>query len=564
MTRLPAVVCSALLIAPALVFSSPPSTIQFVDAAEQAGLTLLNVCGGESKDYIVEVNGNGAALFDYDNDGDLDALIVNGSTLPGMRRGGDPMVALFRNDGTGRFDDVTGPSEVRARGWGMGACVADYDNDGFQDAYVTAFGPNVLLRNNGDGTFTDSTARAGVGDARWSTNCAFGDYDRDGHLDLYVSNYLTFREGAVPSRGTSSGCSYAGLDVMCGPKGLDGEADVLYRNKGDGTFTDVTRAAGIVDPGLYGFGVVFSDLDGDGWPDVFVANDSVPNLLFRNNRNGTFSETGLASGLALSGDGKPQAGMGADAADYDGDGRLDIFVTHFSGDYNTLYQNSAAGFFTDVSHQAGVVPRSLSYLGWGTGFGDFDNDGLLDLFVANGHVYPQVDAARGGSTYRQCNQLFRNAGNGRFREVTEDPGGGLAIEKSSRGAALGDLDNDGDLDVLVINMNDRPTLLRNDTGSGNRWVTVKLVATGGNRDAIGARAWMEQDGRFQIADVRSGGSYLSHNDMRLHFGLGARTAVPPLIVQWPDGAVERFEGLASNAIQTVQQGRGQTAAGSGR
>ncbi len=540
---------------------APGTVIRLVDVAEQAGITLLNICGGASKDYIVEVNGNGAAFFDGDHDGDMDILIVNGSTLANMKQGGDQMVALYRNDGKGRFDDVTQASGLRARGWGMGTCIADYDNDGFQDVYVTAFGPNVLLRNKGDGTFADVTARAGVGDARWSTNCAFGDYDRDGNLDLYVANYLAFDEARIPKRGASPTCKYLGIDVMCGPRDLVGEPDVLYRNNGDGTFTDVTRAAGIADPGSYGFGVIFSDLDDDGWPDIFVANDSVPNFLFHNNRNGTFSEVGLASGLALNLDGKAQASMGADAADVDGDGRLDVFVTNFSLDYNTLYRNSAQGFFIDVSHQAGVVTPSLAYLGWGTAFADFDNDGLPDLFVANGHVYPEIDRSGRGSSYLQRKQLFRNQGKGRFTDVTAAVGGGLLIEKSSRGAAVGDFDNDGDVDALVINMNDRPTLLRNETQSGNDWVTLKLVAKSNNRDAVGARVWLEGDGGTQVAEVRSGGSYLSHNDMRVHFGLGRTTRVPSIRVRWPDGSLEHFEGLKADEIQVIRQGTGRTSVG---
>ena len=533
------------------------AVIRLVDVAEQAGVTLLNICGGVSKDYIVEVNGNGAAFFDYDNDGDADLLIVNGSTLANLKRGGDPMVALFRNDGKGRFADVTAASRLSTRGWGMGTCIADYDNDGFQDVYVTAFGPNVLSRNNGDGTFTDVTARAGVGDPRWSTNCAFADYDRDGDLDLYVANYLSFSEQTIPKRGATANCRYMGVDVMCGPRDLAGEPDALYRNNGDGTFTDAARLAGIADPGHYGFGVVFSDLDDDGWPDIFVANDSVPNLMFRNNRNGTFSEVGLASGLALSGDGKPQAGMGADAADYDGDGRLDVFVTNFSQDYNTLYRNGGDGFFSDVSYQSGVVTAGLPYLGWGTGFTDFDNDGLLDIFVANGHVYPEIDRFGTRTAYRQPKQLFLNTGKGMFRDVSAEAGGGLLVEKSSRGAAFGDIDNDGDVDVLVINMNDRPTLLRNDTASGHNWVSLKLEGRAANRDAIGARVRLEADGPRQIAEVRSGGSYLSHNDMRVHFGLGPRTSVPPVVVRWPNGDTEQFAGLAANHIHIVRQGQGQ-------
>jgi hypothetical protein len=555
------VACHLLLLGPLVVFPRASDVaIRLVDVAEQAGITLLNICGGASKDYIVEVNGNGSAFFDYDNDGDMDVLIVNGSTLANRARGGDPMVALYRNDGKGRFEDVTAASGLQARGWGMGSCIADYDNDGWQDVYVTAFGPDALFRSNGDGTFTDVTARAGAGDPRWSTNCAFADYDRDGDLDLYVANYLTFSERTIPKRGASADCKYLGMDVMCGPKGLTGEPDILYRNNGDGTFTDTTRAAGIVDPGHYGFGVLFSDLDDDGWPDIFVANDSVANLVFRNNRNGTFTEIGLSSGLALSGDGKPQASMGADAADYDGDGRIDLFVTNFSQDYNTLYQSGVGGFFSDVSYRAGVVTPGLPYLGWGTGFADFDNDGLLDLFVANGHVYPEIDRSGRGSKYLQPKQLFKNRGKGQFSDVTRQAAEGLLIEKSSRGAAFADYDNDGDVDVLVININDRPTLLRNDTTPVNNWIALKLVGSAHNRDAIGARVWLEDAGSLQVGEVRSGGSYLSHNDMRVHFGLGARTMVPPVKVRWPNGAIEWFAGLTPNAIQTIRQGQGRPAA----
>jgi hypothetical protein len=532
------------------------TTIRLVDVAAQAGLTLLNIHGGPAKDYILDTNGNGAAFFDYDKDEDLDALIVNGSTRENLRRGGDQMVALYRNDGKGQFTDITSSSGLTKRGWGMGTCVADYNNDGFQDVYVTAYGPNVLFRNNGNGTFADVTLRAAVGDKRWSTNCAFADYDRDGDVDLYVANYVTFDDQAVPKPGAMPNCRYAGLDVFCGPVGLPGEPDTLYQNNGNGTFTDVTQLAGIKDPGYFGFGVIFADLNDDGWPDIFVANDSVPSFLFRNNHNGTFSEEGLVSGLALSGDGRAQAGMGVDAGDYDGDGHLDLIVTHFSEDYHTLYENSGSGLFTDVSHNAGLSVAPLRYLGWGVAFVDIDNDSLLDVFVSNGHVYPQIDRRASATRYLQRKQLFRNLGNKRFRDIAEEVGGGLVIEKSSRGTAFGDYDNDGDIDVLVINMNDRPTLLRNDTTRSNHWVTFRLVGVKSNRDAIGARIRVTAGGRTQVVEVRSGASYLSHNDFRAHFGLGGTDSVERLEIHWPSGIIDTAKGLQVDGFYLAEEGRG--------
>jgi hypothetical protein len=530
--------------------------LRFVDAAVETGLTLLNVHGGPAKDYIVETNGNGAAWFDYDADGDLDALIVNGSTLEQMRAGGSPMAALYRNDGRGRFEDVTAVAGLDARGWGMGVCVADTDGDGARDVYLTAFGPNRMLRNRGDGTFLDVTRAAGVGDARWSTGCAFGDYDRDGDLDLYVANYLTFDESSIPAPGTLPTCRFGTLPVMCGPRGLPGEADVLYRNEGNGTFTDVTREAGIADPGHYGFGVLFSDLDGDGWLDIFVANDSVPNLFFRNGRDGTFAEEALLVGLALSGDGRAQAGMGADIGDYNGDGRLDLVVTNFSDDYDTLYENSGDGFFTDVSHAVGLGIPTFPALAWGVGLVDFDNDGRLDLFAANGHVHPAADRSGQGTTYLQRDQVFRNLGAGRFEDVSASAGPGLTPERSSRGAAFGDYDDDGDIDVLVVNMNDRPTLLRNDTAASGHWINVRLEGTGPNRDAIGARVLVEAGGRTHVGEVRAGGSYLSHNDTRVHVGLGVATTVERLEVRWPDGTVATARDLPSDRFYVAREGAG--------
>jgi enediyne biosynthesis protein E4 len=532
-------------------------SIKFVDVAAEAGVTVLNVSGGVSKDYIIDENGNGAAWFDFDNDGDLDLLIVNGSTRENMKNGGDLLATLYRNDGKGHFTDVTAASGLTARGWGMGTCVADYDNNGFEDVYLTtALGPNVLYHNNGNGTFTDVTRQAGVGDTRWSTGCAFGDYDRDGFVDLYVANYLAFDERKIARRGETPNCRFMTVDVPCGPKGLVGEPDVLYHNNGHGGFTDVTQAAGIKDPGYYGFGVLFSDLDNDGWPDIYVANDSTPHLLFHNNHNGTFSENGLAAGVALSGDGREQAGMGVDAGDYDGDGYLDLVVTNFSHDYTTLYENNALGFFTDASYATGIARGAGRYMGWGVGFIDVDNNGLLDLLIANGHIYPEVDRHGLGTRYLQRKQLFKNLGNKRFQEITDQAGGGLLIEKSSRGAAFGDYDDDGDIDVLVVNLNDRPTLLRNDTVSGNHWITIRLVGTKSNRDAIGARIELAAAGRKQTAEVRSGASYISDNDRRAHFGLGSADRIDQVLIRWPSGLVETVKDLAVDRFYIVREGQG--------
>jgi hypothetical protein len=534
------------------------TSIRLVDVAAQAGLTWLNVHGSPARDYIVDANGNGAAWFDYDNDEDLDALIVNGSSRDRMPAGGDLMAVLYRNDGNGHFTNVTSASGLDRRGWGMGVCVADYDNDGFKDVYLTAFGPNVLYRNTGKSRFTDVTNSAGVGDTHWGTGCAFGDYDRDGNLDLYVANYLTFDEKTVPKPGSRQNCRYGSLPVMCGPRGLPGEPDVLYRNEGNGRFTDVTVRAGIKDPNDYGFGVLFSDLNDDGWPDVFVANDSTPNLFFRNNRNGTFTEEALLSGLALSGNGREQAGMGVDAGDINGDGRLDLIQTNFTNDYNTLRENNGGGLFTDITHAAdmGVIP--FPYMGWGVGLVDMNNDGLLDVFVANGHVHPAADKAGLGTKYLQRKLLFQNVGNNHFRHITDEVGGGLLIERSSRGAAFGDYDNDGDIDVLVINLSDRPTLLRNDTVGTNGWVTVRLIGTKSNRDGIGAKVYVQSGGRSQLVEVRSGGSYLSHNDIRAHVGLGADSRVDRVEIRWPSGTVDTATALLPDRFYLAREGQGLT------
>jgi hypothetical protein len=534
-----------------VILRAVEAPIRFTNVAAAAGLTVRNVAGTRTKDFIIDSIGNGAAWFDYDNDGDLDALLVNGSTLEHMKSGGDRMTTLYRNDGAGRFTDITTASGLTRRGWGTGVCVADYDNDGFEDLYITAFGPNVLWHNVRGRAFTATTQAP---DPRWSTGCAFGDYDRDGHVDLYVSNYVRFEPGKVPARGVSA-CHFMTIKTYCGPRPLDGEPDRLYRNNGKGAFVDVTRAAGAIEPGYYGFGVLFSDLDDDGWPDIYVANDSTPNLFFRNLRNGRFLEQALQAGVAVAADGREQAGMGIDAGDVDGDGRLDIVKTNFSQDYTTLYHNQGGGLFVDASFRSGLAATLGPNLGWGVGLVDLDNDGLLDLFIANGHVYPDI-ARTGTSTYRQRNQVLRNLGRLRFRHL-DDVGGALLDEQSSRGAAFGDYDNDGDIDVLVSVIDDVPMLLRNDTAGGH-WITIALEGTKSNRSAIGTKVTVEAGERRQVAEVRSGGSYISQNDLRLHFGLGDAATVDRLSIRWPSGEVETASRVAGDRVYAAREGAGLT------
>jgi enediyne biosynthesis protein E4 len=409
----------------------------------------------------------------------------------------------------------------------------------------------VLWRNVRGRTFTATKLAA---DPRWSTGCAFGDYDRDGDVDLYVANYVRFVPGNVPMRGDGSCGRFMNIDSFCGPRPLPGEPDTLYRNEGNGTFVNVTKAAGIDDPGYYGFGVVFSDLDDDGWPDIYVANDSTPNLFFVNQRDGTFRERALQSGLAVSADGREQAGMGVDVGDYDGDGQLDLVKTNFAQDYTSLYRNEGNGLFVDVSFRSGLAATLGPYLGWGVGFVDVDNDSLLDIFIANGHVYPNI-ARTGTSTYKQRNQLFRNVGRGQYRQITTEVGGPLLLQQSSRGAAFGDVDNDGDIDILVSVIDDRPMLLRNDS-TGGHWVTLRLEGTKSNRLAIGAKVTIQTGSRRQVAEVRSGGSYISHNDTRVHFGLGTSRSVDRVTIRWPDGNVETLGSLAADRFYVAREGEG--------
>ena len=559
--------------------------VQFVDVAEQAGVTIRVICGGPEQRYILESMSSGAALFDYDNDGDLDLYIVNGWTLEGFPPGAGPTSRLYRNEGGWRFTDVTAPAGVGHTGWGMGCCVGDFDNDGHEDLYVTGWGAGVLYRNNGDGTFSDVTQKAGVGnEGHWGAGCAFGDLDGDGDLDLYVANYVLFDPAHPPNGGKP--CLYKGVEVYCGPQGLPGDPDRLFRNDGPGRdgvhrFTDVSRQAGIDAGAFYGLGVVMADLDDDGDLDIYVANDSHPNLLYRNDGNWRLPEVAAESGAAYSGDGQAQAGMGVTAGDYDNDGRIDLLVTNYTDDYDTLYHNDGDGFFTDVSHAVGLVAPTFPFMGWGAGLFDYDNDGRLDLFVNTGHLFPQVEPA-GVGLYAQRKQLFHNEG-GSFREVTQ--GEALMARRVGRGAAFGDIDNDGDVDVVAVNMNDRPMLLRNDGGNKNHWIRVKLeggrrphpppapsLSAGGegggkkgiplsgegevrlsNRSAVGAKVRVVAGGLTQVGQVKSGSGYLSQNALRLHFGLGGHAQVDALEVRWPSGRVQKIRGIKADRELVIRE-----------
>ena len=527
---------------------SEPLAVQFVDQAVAAGLTQRNVSGTDQS-YIVEGMMGGAAFFDYDRDGDADLYVTNGSSFAGFAAGEHPANQLYRNDG-GRFADVTTAASVGDTSWSMGCAAADYDNDGHTDLYVTNFGRNILYRNRDGGRFADVTVAAGVGDTGWGTGASFGDYDRDGDVDLYVANYVDFSldyESPIP-------CLWKNVKVYCGPVGLRPAADVFYRNEGDGTFAEYGTEAGLSGEAFYGMSALFSDYDDDGWPDLFVANDSTPNLLFRNRQDGRFAAEGLVAGVAYSGEGVAQGCMGAAWGDYDNDGLFDLFVTNFADEYNALYRNEGGGFFADVSFAAGIGAAPADWVSWGTGFFDYDHDGDRDLFVANGHTYPQADLPRVNSSYQQPNSLFENR-EGRLVEVSAAAGPGFALSRVSRGTSFADYDSDGDLDVFILNLNGPPTLLRNDGHHDHHYLLVRPVGTASNRDGIGARVIVRAGGRSQHAEVQSGGSYLSHNDRRLHFGLGRAERVEQLEVRWPSGVVQVLSDLAADQVLTVVEPR---------
>jgi hypothetical protein len=534
----------------------PLPKVHFEDIAAASGLRFRHVSGDE-KAYIVEATGSGAAIFDYDNDGLPDIFLVTASRFRFADGEKPPTNRLFRNLGRLKFEDVTGKAGLARSGWGQGVCAGDYDNDGDDDLFVTYYGPNVLYRNNGDGTFTDVTAEAGMptSGARWATGCAFFDYDRDGRLDLAVANYIRFDPARIPKPGENQFCVYKGMPVMCGPRGLPGGVNILYHNEGGGKFRDVSEKSGFDKPaGYYGFAVAAADFDNDGFPDVYIACDSTPSILLHNNGDGTFTDIGVLSGAAFNEDGQEQAGMGAAVADYDNDGWLDIAKTNFSDDTPNLYRNNRDGSFTDVTYRAGLGVNNR-FLGWGVGFIDVDHDGWRDVFMVNGHVYPGIDRLGLASPYRQERNLYWNIRTGAFLDISAKAGPAVLDRRTSRGAAFGDLDNDGSLEIVINNMDDEPSLLVN-RGEKKNWLRVRARGTRSNRNGIGARVTVTAGALRQIDEVRSGASYLSHSDLRLHFGLGDARQADAIEVRWPSGLREAFPAAGANQEVVLEEGSG--------
>ena len=541
--------------------ASPPIA-NFTDIAEKAGLTAPNIFGGiDTKKYIIETTGNGVAIFDYDNDGWPDIFLVNGTKLEGFPPGKGPTNRLYRNNHDGTFTDVTAKAGLTSTGWGQGICVGDYDNDGWEDVYVTYYGKNRLLHND-RGVFTEVAEKSGVAGSGkdWGTGCAFVDYDRDGRLDLVVANYVDFDLATAPAPGERPTCIWKGVPVMCGPRGLAGAKNILYHNRGDGTFEDVTTKARIDrTDGHYAFSVSTLDFDEDGWPDIFVACDSTPSILYRNNHDGTFTDIAVTAGAAFNEDGREQAGMGSTIADYNGDGHLDIFKTNFSDDTSTLYKNNGDATFTDAT-SAGGLGLYTQYLGWGTMFLDFDNDGWPDLILVNGHVYPEVDSQHLGSSYKEPRILFHNNGDGTFTDISAAAGVGITTIASSRGLAVGDLWNDGRISAVINNMNAAPSLLANQVHNANHWIGIRTVGAKSNRDGIGARIRVKVGSRILVDEVRSGSSYISSSDMRVHFGLGKVDKIEWVEIRWPSGLTERFTSPQVDQLHSLKEGTGTTAA----
>jgi enediyne biosynthesis protein E4 len=528
----------------------------FRDVAAQAGLTASHISSRE-KYYVVESMSGGVGLFDCDNDGKLDVVMVNGSTVDRYKQGGDLLVTLWHQDADLKFTDITGKAGLTRKGWGMGVAVADFDNDGNLDLFVTGYGGNALYRNKGNCTFEDVTDKAGVRGGGFSTGAAWADYDRDGNVDLFVSRYVHVDINNLPVPGSTKFCQFKGAPVQCGPWGMEGETDLLYHNRGDGTFEEVSKKAGVDDPEkYYGLGVTWGDYDNDGWPDLFVADDATPNHLYHNNHDGTFTDEAMVEGIALNSEGQALGSMGVTWGDYDHSGRLSMFITEFADQPNTLYRNQGASFFEDVAMSAHLGQPSLPLVGWGTTFFDMDNDGWLDLFVANGHVYPQMDEVKGSASYAEPMLLHRNLRNGTFEEVSKDAGLAEMPLKSRRGAAFGDITNNGNVDIVVLNVGDPPSLLLDTNHSGNHRVLFHLVGTKSNRAAIGARVTIRAGEITQFDEVRGGGSYLSQNDLRLHFGLGSAARIDSVVVRWPTGKTESLKNIAADKIYTIVEGEG--------
>ncbi len=536
---------------------------RFVDVSLQAGLTFPTFCGsGDKKRYLTETLGTGLALIDYDNDGLVDLFVMTAQAVEARSTATDPVNHLYRNLGNGKFKDVSEAAGISRSGWGQGVCSGDFDNDGFEDLFLTYYGHNILYRNTGKGNFEDVTESAGLGGGpvRWGTGCAFVDYNLDGKLDLFVANYVEFDQANTPTPDKPNACRWKNQAVPCGPKGLRGGVNLLWKNDskpGQPRFTNVTSESGVGSPGeRYSLSVTTIDFDQDGWPDIYVAVDSQASLLFRNNHDGTFSETAIAAGVAFNDSGSEQAGMGTAAGDFDGDGKLDLAKTNFIDDLPNLYRNSGDGSFEEVTVVSGLGLHR-EFMGWGVAFMDFDNDTWPDLFLVNGHIYPQLKSVK----YAQRRILYRNLGNGKFKEVTSGMGGDLLAEKSSRGLAVGDYDNDGDVDLFITNMNEPPSLLRNDSSANeNRFLNIKLTGTKSNRSGIGARVTVVSGARKMVQEVRSGSSFLSQNDLRLHFGLASSRRVDRIEIDWPGSSKEVISGIETNQFITITQSLGITGA----
>jgi len=540
-----------------------PVGVSFIDVARQSGLNVKTIYGGEhTNKYLLETTGCGVAFFDYDQDDWLDIFLVNGWRLEGFAKGQEPVCHLFKSNRDGTFTDVTVKSGIARTGWGQGCCVGDYNNDGWNDLFISYYGQNALYRNNGNGTFKDVTKEAGLMQSRlrWNSGCAFLDYDRDGHLDLFVGNYIDLDLKTTPLP-QDAGCAYKGITVACGPPGLEGGKNLLYRNNGDGTFSDVSEKAGMWGTiGTYALSCAVADLDGDGWPDIYVANDSTAATLYQNQKDGTFKDVAVEAGVGYSPDGKPQAGMGVSVGDFNRDGLLDIVKTNFAGDTDSLFLNLGDGTYEDHTYLSGLGINTR-LLGWGVGFFDMDNDGWLDILVSNGHVYPEVDGTHIDASYAENKYLYRNLRNGQFEDVTKVSGSGITDAAPARGCAFGDYDNDGDVDVVVNCVNAGPQLLRCDSTWNRNWIKIRTVGTKSNRTGIGAqiRVTAQVDPKaakpmMQLEEVRSGGSYYSQNDLRVHFGLDQAKKVDSVEIRWPSGATDMLKDLDANRLYVIQEG----------